>query len=62
MTLQGQQHLTTKILVDGKVKRVGVKPTELGTAVWDKKQKTRTRENRAEKDTSLERTDNGRKQ
>lgn len=48
----------TNILVDGKVKRVGVKPTELGTAI---KTKTRMRKNRAEKEMSLERTDNDRK-
>lgn len=38
MTLQGQQHLMTNILVDGKVKRVGVKPAELFATKHEEKQ------------------------
>jgi len=40
VALQGQQHLMTNIFVDEKVKRVGVKPTELGTAVCYSKERT----------------------
>lgn len=59
MTVQGQQHLMTNILVDWKVKRVGVKPTELGMAIcYQKKPKN----NRAEQETPSERADNSRKQ